>query len=99
VNQLKYTALSIGYGGTDALNMAYGTVMTFVSKSAQTRAFGDVFVMAAFLTFLGFPAALFLSSRIPRKEALMSKQNPSPPPDRKLESGGKDPHPKGGALS
>ena len=79
VNQLKYAALSIGYGGTDALNVAYGTVMTFVSKSAQTRAFGDVFVMAAFLTFLGFPAALFLSRRIPHREALMSKDSPSPP--------------------
>jgi DHA2 family multidrug resistance protein len=85
VNQLKYAALSIGYGGTDALNAAYGTVMTFVSKSAQTRAFGDVFVMAAFLTFLGFPAAVFLSRRIPRREALMSKESPSPPPNKKLD--------------
>ena len=85
VNQLKYVAQSIGYGGTDALNVAYGTVMSFISKSAQTRAFGDAFVLAAILTILMFPVAACLSGRIPRKEALKareaaSSQNGEAPP-------------------
>jgi len=64
---LRETALSLGYGGGPAMEAARGTVLSLVQKSAQTRAFGDVFVVAGFLTLLGLPAALALSRKVAKK--------------------------------
>jgi len=74
VGILKQSALSTGYGGADALRAARGTILTFVSKSAQTRAFADVFIIAGFMILIGLPAAICLSSRVPHKEMVKSKQ-------------------------
>lgn len=73
VRILMQSALSAGYGGPDALRAARETVLTFVSKSAQTRAYADVFIIAGLLILLGLPAALCLSSKAPGKRAVKSK--------------------------
>jgi len=65
---LVHGALAMGYGA-DATQAARATIMGLVAKSAASRAFGDVFVLAAWLTLLGLPAALFLTGRIlPRRK-------------------------------
>ena len=79
VSILKRSALAAGYGGADALQAARGTILTFVSKSAQSRAFSDVFIAAGLLIIMGLPAAFCLSGRVPRKEAVKSKQKATEP--------------------
>ncbi len=73
VGILKHYALSKGYGGADALQTARGTIITFVSKSAQTRAFADVFIIAGTMILIGLPAALHLTGKVPGREAKKPK--------------------------